>query len=97
LLLGACAYDEVIEAPPAAYGSGTDYAAPAVTSYGSPSGQAGYYAQPPVQVLSPVPGSYCDEAVAEARDAAAQANYTGTPRDIGRAERTAQYARRDCR
>jgi hypothetical protein len=41
--------------------------------------------------------SYCAEAVGEAQDAAAQASVTGRGRDVGRAERTAGYARRDCR
>ena len=40
---------------------------------------------------------YCAEAVGEAQDAAAQASMTGRGQDIGRAERTAGYARRDCR
>ena len=40
---------------------------------------------------------YCAEAVGEAQAAAAQASVTGTPRDVGRAQRTASYTRRDCR
>ena len=44
-----------------------------------------------------VSDAYCAESVGEAQDAAAQAAATGSGRDAGRAERTARYARRDCR
>lgn len=72
----------------------SDRPAPAYTR-ASPTG-TGYAAAAP-EVIAPVPGSYCEEAVAVAQDAAAQAAYSGSARDVGRAERTAGYARRDCR
>ena len=59
--------------------------------------QGGYAAAPSPQVIAPAPGSYCEEAVGEAQDAAARAQSSGSPRDAGRANRTAQYAARDCR
>lgn len=40
---------------------------------------------------------YCAEAAGEAQDAAAIAATTGRGRDVGRAERSERYARRDCR
>jgi hypothetical protein len=40
---------------------------------------------------------YCAEAVGEARAAAGQAAVTGAAQDAGRAQRSADYARRDCR
>lgn len=43
-----------------------------------------------------VTDTYCAEAVGEAQDAARIAGHTGAPRDIGRAERTAGFAQRDC-
>ncbi|MBK1657360.1 hypothetical protein [Paracraurococcus ruber] len=49
------------------------------------------------RTIVPAPGSYCEEAVGEAADAANRAAYTGSPRDAGRANRTARYAARDCR
>lgn len=55
------------------------------------------YAAASQRVIVPAPGSYCEEAVGVAQDAAARAAYSGSPRDVGRAERTAQYAARDCR
>jgi len=64
---------------------------PAAYSSASP------YAAGTPQVISAVPGSYCAEAVGEAQDAAATASMTGSPRDDGRAARTAHYAARDCR
>ena len=66
------------------YAPGAYAAAPG----GAPSG---------AQVIAPAPGSYCAEAVGEAQDAAARAQATGSPRDSGRANRTASYAARDCR
>lgn len=55
------------------------------------------YAAEAPQVLSAIPGTYCAEAVAEAQDAAAQANATGNGLDAARASRAADYAARDCR
>jgi len=54
------------------------------------------YATAP-RVISPAPGSYCAEAVAEAEDSAAIAQATGDEQDAGRAGRTAHFAARDCR
>ena len=82
-LLAACTYERVSNAPPA-------------YSSASPYGQS-RHVQAPAQAIVPAPGSYCEEAVSEAQDAAARAAYSGTARETGRAERTAQYARRDCR
>jgi len=70
--------------------------APAAYSQASPYAQ-GAAAAAPARVIAPAPGSYCEEAVGEAQDAAMQAQATGSPRDAGRANRSAGYAARDCR
>ncbi|WP_149537686.1 hypothetical protein [Siccirubricoccus phaeus] len=89
LLLPACAYVERPAPQPLAYSS------PA--PYGAAPYAASSYAAPPAQAIAPAPGSYCAEAVAEAQDAAARAATTGSSLDAGRANRTADYAVRDCR
>lgn len=78
--LGACTVAPVAEAPPAPIYSQASPYAP----------QAAY----PV-ATRPVDG-YCAEAIGEAQDAAVRASVTGSGRDVGRAARTADYARRDC-
>ena len=84
LALGGCVVRREVAAPPS-------------YSQASPYAPAPYAAAAPAQVIVPAPGSYCETAVAEAQDAAAQAQYTGSRRDAGRADRTARYAARDCR
>ena len=84
LALPACTYRRDVSAPPA-------------YSQASPYAPMGYAAAPAARVITPAPGSYCEEAVSEAQDAAARANSSGSARDTGRARRTAEYAARDCR
>lgn len=52
------------------------------------------YATP---VGGPTPDPYCNEAIAQAQDAARIAYATGSPLDISRAQNTDGFARRDCR
>ena len=73
------------EAPPPAYSQASPYAPGA------------YAAAEGATVVAPAPDSYCEEAVAEAQDAAAIAAASASPRDQGRARRTAEFAARDCR
>jgi spermidine/putrescine-binding protein len=80
-MLAGCAVERTVDTPPVAYSSASPYAAQASAQ----------------RVIVPAPGSYCDEAVAEAQDAAARASVTGGRQDAGRAARTADYAARDCR
>jgi hypothetical protein len=80
-MLAGCAVERTVEPAPMAYSSASPYAAQAQSQ----------------RVIVPAPGSYCEEAVAEAQDAAALAAATGGQRDAGRASRTASYAARDCR
>lgn len=84
LLLPACTVQREVTAP-SSYSQASPYYAGARA------------ATPGAQVLAPMPGSYCAEAVSEAQDAAAIAAGSGTARDAGRARRTADYAARDCR
>ncbi|MCO6415316.1 hypothetical protein JYK14_03880 [Siccirubricoccus sp. KC 17139] len=96
LLTPACAYVErPVEPRPVAYSAPAYAAAPGYAV--PPSG----YAAPPAYTVAPAPAvppsSYCAEAVAEAQNAAARAAYTGSSLDAGRANRTADYAVRDCR
>lgn len=81
--LPGCVIRREAAAPPPVYSQASPYAPGA--------------AAPQVQAIAPAPGSYCEEAVGEAQDAAAIAAGTGSPRDQGRARRTADYAARDCR
>jgi hypothetical protein len=108
LALGACTVRREVAAPPA-YSQASPYApgayAPGAYSQGAYSQQAdpqGGYGQgaataPGQRVIAPAPGSYCEEAVDVAQDAAARAQASGSPRDAGRASRSASYAARDCR
>ncbi|GGC60392.1 hypothetical protein GCM10011504_43330 [Siccirubricoccus deserti] len=80
-MLAGCAVERTVATAPAAYSTASPYA-PQVEAQ---------------RVIVPAPGSYCEEAVAEAQDAAARAAVTGGQRDAGRAARTADYAARDCR
>jgi hypothetical protein len=80
-LLAGCAVERTVETAPVAYSSASPYAAQTQAQ----------------RVIVPAPGSYCEEAVAEAQDAAARANASGGQQDAGRAARTASYAARDCR
>jgi hypothetical protein len=89
LALGACTVRREAAAPPA-YSQASPYA-PAAYSQGA------YAAAPGQRVIAPAPGSYCEEAVDVAQDAAARAQASGSPRDAGRANRSASYAARDCR
>jgi hypothetical protein len=84
LSLSACVVRTPVSQPPppVVYSQASPYAAPVPP--------AGYVAQVPVD-------PYCAQAIGEARDAAAIASATGRGRDIGRAERSEGYARRDCR
>ena len=84
LALPACTVQRQVSTPPA-YSQASPYA-------GTP-----YAAAPAARVIAPAPGSYCEEAVSEAQDASARAAASGTGRDAGRAQRTANYAARDCR
>ena len=79
---------------PAGYAQGT-YGQGGYAQGGS--GQGDHAAAPAQRVIAPAPGSYGEEAVGEAQDAAARAEASGSARDAGRAGRTAQYAARDCR
>lgn len=105
LALGACTVRREAAAPPA-YSQASPYApggyAPGANSQGAYSqgaayGQGAYAAAPGQRVITPAPGSYCEEAVDVAQDAAARAQASGSPRDAGRANRSASYAARDCR
>ncbi|WP_431267095.1 hypothetical protein [Dankookia sp. P2] len=103
-LLGACTVRQEVARPPA-YSQASPYAPGAYAQGGyAPGGYAsgyaqggGYAAAPAQRVIVPAPGSYCEEAVGEAQDAAARAEASGRPRDARRANRTAGYAARDCR
>jgi len=81
MLLTLPACTVVRETPPPAYSRASPYA-------------PGAYA---VAAGAPAPLSYCEEAMADAQDAAAIAAETASPRDAGRARRTARHAARDCR
>jgi hypothetical protein len=94
LALGACTVRREAAAPPA-YSQASPYA-PGAYSQGAYS-QGTYAAAPGQRVIAPAPGSYCEEAVDVAQDAAARAQASGSPRDAGRANRSASYAARDCR
>ena len=104
LALGACTVRREAAAPPA-YSQASPYAPGAYAQGGYAQGgysqgaysQSAYAAAPGQRVIAPAPGSYCAEAVGEAQDAAARAEASGTPRNAGRANRTAGYAARDCR
>jgi hypothetical protein len=80
--------------PQGAYSQGAS--APGAYSPGA-HGQGAYAAAPGQRVIAPAPGSYCEEAVDVAQDAAARAQASGSQRDAGRANRSASYAARDCR
>lgn len=94
LVVGGCTVRREVAAPPA-YSQASPYA-PGAYSQGAYS-QGAYAAAPPPQGIAPAQGSYCEEVVGEAQDAAARAEATGSPRDSGRAGRTAPYAARNCR
>ncbi|TDH59617.1 hypothetical protein E2C06_26285 [Dankookia rubra] len=94
LVLGGCTVRREVAGPPA-YSQASPYA-PGAYPQGTYA-RGGYAAAPSQQVIAPAPGSYCEEAVGEAQDAAARAQATGSPRDARRADRSAGYAARDCR
>jgi len=109
LALGACTVRREAAAPPA-YSQASPYAPGAYAQGAYPQGgyaqggyaqggyaQGGYAAAPEQRVIAPAPGSYCEEAVNVAQDAAARAQASGSARDAGRANRSAGYAARDCR
>jgi hypothetical protein len=80
-IFAGCAVERTVDTAPVAYSSASPYAEQAQAQ----------------RVIVPAPGSYCEEAVAEAQDAAARAAASGGQQDAGRAARTADYAARDCR
>jgi hypothetical protein len=84
-LLPGCVVGTVDDTPAyaPAYSQASPYAAPAYAYSGAPAAVQPY-------------DSYCAEAVGEAQSAAAQAAVTGSSLDVGRAQRSADYARRDC-
>lgn len=95
--LVACAVvAPVAETPPPVpvYSQASPYApqAYAAPAYGAP----GYGLAAEPAAAAPRADGYCAQAVEVAQDAAARAALTGSPRDAGRAARTAGFARRDC-
>jgi hypothetical protein len=54
------------------------------------------YAAAPYAAARPDPTGYCREAYANYADAQNRAAYSGNPVDVGRAQNTANFLRRDC-